>query len=64
MNIVRISLHLELAGKWKDYHSVVTYGWLPRTDMARRLIPLTISTEAEFKNKFYWCRGVFRNYQQ
>lgn len=64
MNIVRISLHLELAGKWNDDHTVVTYGWLPRTDMARRLIPLTISTEVEFKNKFYWCRGVFRNYQQ
>jgi trypsin-like peptidase len=63
MNILRISQHLELAGKWKDYQSVVTYGWLQRADVPR-LVPLTISTQAEFKNKkVYWCHGNFTDYR-
>ena len=61
-NILRISLHLELPGKWRDYESVVTYGWLQRTDEAPQLVPLTISTQAKFKKKLYWCRGLFTNY--
>src|SRR5438093_896973 len=44
INIFRISEHLELSGKWRDYQSIVTYGWLRRTDEVPRLIPLTIST--------------------
>src|SRR6266487_5486870 len=63
-NILRISEHLELSGKWRDYQSVVTYGWLRRTDEAPRLIPLTISTQAELnKKKVYWCRSMFTNYR-
>lgn len=62
-HILRISQHLELSGKWKDYVSVVTYGWLRRTGEAPRLIPVTISTQAEFNHKVYWCRGVFTNYR-
>jgi hypothetical protein len=62
-NILRISEHLELPGNWKDYESVVTYGWLQRTDEAPQLVPLTISTQAVFKKKVYWCRGLFTNYR-
>ena len=63
LNIVRISQHLELLGKWQDYQSVVTYGWLRLADNTPRLAPLTVSTQAEFKNKAYWCRGLFTNYR-
>lgn len=62
-NILRISQHLELPGKWQDYESVVTYGWLRLADNTPRLAPLTIPTQAEFKNKVYWCRGLFTNYR-
>src|SRR6266481_5991885 len=63
INIFRISEHLDLSGKWRDYQSIVTYGWLRRTDEVPRLIPLTISTQAENKKKVHWCRGVFTNYR-
>ena len=63
INILRISLHLELSGNWGNYPSVVTYGWLRRAEEAPRLIPLTISTQTEFKKKVYWCRGPFTNYR-
>jgi len=62
-NILRMSEHYELPGRWKNYQSVVTYGWLHRKDEAPKLIPLTISTQAEFKKKFYWCRGQFGDYK-
>jgi hypothetical protein len=62
-NIYRISLHVEIAGKWRNYQSVVTYGWLRRPDDVPRLVPLTISAQAEYNNRFYWCRGNFMNYQ-
>lgn len=62
-NILRMSEHFELSGKWRDYQAVVTYGWLRRTDEVPRLIPLTISTQAEINKKVYWCRGVFTNYR-
>src|SRR6266581_3397617 len=63
INIFRISEHLELSGKWRDYQSIVTYGWLRRTDEVPRLIPLTIFTQAEHNRKVHWCRGVFTNYR-
>ena len=63
LNILRISQHLELPGKWQDYQSVVNYGWLRLADNTPRLAPLTISTQAEFENKVYWCRGLFTNYR-
>jgi hypothetical protein len=62
-NILRISEHLELPRDWKEYQAVVTYGWLHPEDSTSRLIPLTISSQAELGNKIYWCRGLFTNYQ-
>lgn len=62
-NILRMSEHYELPGKWKDYQAVVTYGWLQRADQTSQLIPLAISTQAEYKNKIYWCRGQFTGYR-
>ncbi len=62
-NILRMSEHYELPGKWKDYQGVVTYGWLQRKNETPRLIPLTIYTQAEINRKVYWCRGVFTNYR-
>jgi hypothetical protein len=64
INILRMSEHLELLGKWKNYQGVVTYGWFHLKDEAPRLIPLTISNQAEYKKKIYWCRGRFTNYQR
>jgi len=62
-NILRMSEHLELSGKWTDYQGIVTYGWLRRTDEVPRLIPVTISTQAEYNRMVHWCRGVFTNYR-
>ncbi len=62
-NILRMSEHYELPGKWKDYQSVVTYGWLKRADEPPRLVPLTIFTAAVYKKHVYWCRGQFTDYQ-
>jgi len=62
-NILRMSQHLENFGWWKHYQSVVTYGWLQRSGESPRLIPLTISAQAERGKSVYWCRGRFVNYQ-
>jgi len=62
-NILRMSEHYELPGKWKDYQAVVTYGWLQRADQMSQLIPLTISTQAGYNKKIYWCRGQFTDYR-
>ncbi|HEY1471596.1 MAG TPA: hypothetical protein VGF61_21335 [Candidatus Acidoferrum sp.] len=62
-NILRTSENYELPGKWKNYQAVVIYGWLQRPNESPRLIPLTISTQAQFKKKLYWCRGRFTDYQ-
>ena len=61
-NILRMSEHFELLGRWKDYQAVVTYGWLKKANEDPRLIPLTIATQAEHKKKVYWCRGQFTDY--
>lgn len=63
MNVLRISEHFELLGKWKNHQTVVTYGWLKKAGDVPRLIPLTIATQAEYKKKLYWCRGQFTDYQ-
>jgi hypothetical protein len=63
ININRISLHLELPGKWRDYQSVVTYGWLRRAGDPDRLIPTTIFTQIGNGKNVYWCRGLFTNYR-
>ncbi len=62
-NILRMSEHLEQAGEWEKYQSVVTFGWLKLADETRRLIPLTIYAQAEHHKKIYWCRGQFRDYR-
>jgi hypothetical protein len=68
-NIIRMSEHLELSDKLKAYRGwegiqvVLTYGWLKLADEPRRLVPLTIFTEARDKKRVYWCRGTFMNYQ-
>jgi len=62
-NIIRMSEHYELPGKWKDYRAVVIYGWLRKATETPRLIPLTISSQAQYNKKVYWCRGSFTNYQ-
>lgn len=62
-NILRVSEHLELAGKWKAYESVVTYGRLQRAGEADRIIPITIFTQIRNDKKVYWCRGLFTNYR-
>lgn len=62
-NILRISENLEMHGRWKNFRSVVTYGWLRRKDEVPRLIPVTVSIEVEHGKRVYWCRGGFINYQ-
>jgi hypothetical protein len=62
-NILRISEHYELPGKWKHYQGVVTYGWLQQKDEIPRLVPLTIYTQVEHR-KAYWCRGQFTDYRR
>jgi hypothetical protein len=68
-NIIRISEHLELANKlkeykgWYDVQDIVTYGWTTITDEPPRLAPLTIFDQARNKKKLYWCRGQFTNYR-
>jgi hypothetical protein len=62
-NILRISQHLELLGRWKDYRSVVTYGWLTQADKAPLLIPLTMSAQVVNGKTMQWCRGRFINYK-
>jgi hypothetical protein len=63
LNILRMSEHFELFGRWKNFQTVVTYGWLKKADEVPRLVPLTIATQAEYKKKIHWCRGVFTDYQ-
>jgi hypothetical protein len=58
-----MSERYELPEKWKNYQAVVTYGWLERKIETPRLIPLTISTQAEYGRKIYWCRGQFMDYR-
>jgi hypothetical protein len=63
-NILRMSEHYELSGRWTEYQAVVTYGWLRRKDEAPRLIPLTISTQANLNKRVYWCHGRFTDYKE
>jgi len=63
MNIIRMSEHLELPGKWKDYGIIVTYGWLKIGDEPKKLVPLTMSSQARLGKKIYWCHGDFTHYR-
>jgi len=62
-NILRMSEHYELPGKWKNYQAVMTYGWLQRPGEIPRLIPTAIVSQAEWNRKTYWCRSQFSHYQ-
>jgi hypothetical protein len=68
-NIIRISEHLDLSKKlkeyrgWEDARTVVTYGWTKITDEPPRLAPLTIFDQGRNGKKLYWCRGQFTNYR-
>lgn len=68
-NIIRMSEHLELSDKlreykgWESYEIVLTYGWLERANEPPRLVPLTTYTQSCRKKHIYWCRGHFTNYQ-
>jgi hypothetical protein len=62
-NILRISLHYELLGRWKDYMSVGTYGWLNQEDEVPQLIPMTMSAQVVNGKTMLWCRGRFINYK-
>jgi hypothetical protein len=61
-NILRISEHLELS-KWEQYHVIVTYGWLNRSQDRPQLVPLTISANDEDHHIVHWCRGQFTDYR-
>lgn len=63
LNILRISLHYELLGRWKDYMSVVTYGWLNQKDEVPQLIPMTMWAQVVNGKTLLWCRGRFINYK-
>lgn len=70
-NIIRMSEHLDLSDKrkeykgWEDFQIVLTYGWLNRANEPPRPIPRTIFTLSRHKNDkdLYWCRGQFIDYQ-
>lgn len=59
-NIVRVSENFHMPG---NYREVVTYGWV-EIEGDRSLVPLTVSSQAEYSAHVYWCRGIFTNYQQ
>jgi len=69
LNIIRMSKRLDFSEKlkafrgWQDVHSVLTYGWLERTNEPPRLVPLTIYTEAREGKHIYWCREHFTDYR-
>ncbi|MHB8527271.1 MAG: S1 family peptidase [Candidatus Acidiferrales bacterium] len=62
-NIVRISENIHTLQSWRNFRSIVTFGW---TDIEgqRPLVPVTISTQTEDGSHIIWCRGQFTGYQQ
>jgi hypothetical protein len=61
--ILRVSEAIDLLGSsWHNYRGVMTYGWLEK-DGTQRLVPVTFAAQIERKNKMYWCRGLFTDYQ-
>lgn len=68
-NIIRMSEHLELSAKlkdyrgWEDFQVILTYGQFKQADEPPRLTPVTIYTQARNNKKVYWCRGQFTNYR-
>lgn len=68
-NVIRISEHLDLSDKlkeykgWNDFQILVTYGLIKIADEPSRPAPLTIFLQARNGKKIYWCRGNFTNYR-
>jgi hypothetical protein len=62
-NIIRMSEHLNLFGTWKNYQAVVTFDWLQKESEPKKLIPITIASQAEYHNRTYWCLGLFTGYR-
>jgi hypothetical protein len=63
LNILRMSENLIQGGAWKNPRLVLTYGWIKKPTAGIALVPVTIDMEVEHKNKIYWCRGQFTDYQ-
>lgn len=64
-NIERISMHCEdHFGHWGGDETIITYGWLTKPGVERRLVPVTTVIKAPYKNKLYWCRGQFVDYRE
>jgi hypothetical protein len=63
-NILRMSVNLEISGRWNDYRVIVTYGWLRRAGEGPKLIPLTVSARARVNKKVYWLRSQFTDYRE
>lgn len=64
-NIVRMSLHCEDHNwGWGNGESIVTYGWLTKPSVERRLVPIAIVYKSSRGKKLYWCRGQFVNYRE
>jgi hypothetical protein len=63
LDILRISEHDVMTGKWTDFDGVVTYGLLHQANESPRVIPVTFSTQARYNKKMYYCRGEFTNYR-
>jgi hypothetical protein len=64
-NILRISENEDLppAARWEHYRAAVLYGRLNNPEESGKLIPTSISVEAKYKGKVYWCQGRFTNYR-
>jgi trypsin-like peptidase len=62
-NIVGISENIHTLESWRNFRSIVTFGW---TDIAgkRPLVPVTIWTQTYDGSHVFWCRGQFTDYQQ
>lgn len=62
-NIVRMTENDDPYDKWTEYRSVVTFGIWKEPNTGDHRIPLTITAQAKFDGKVYWCRGLFTDYK-
>jgi len=59
--ILRISETMDLSGQAYRWWGVMTYGWLEKDGKQYR-VPVTIVEELD-RDKTYWCRGMFTDYE-
>ncbi len=64
-NILRISENDDLPpdSHWRDFHRIVSYGWLKKPGEPSRLIPISFAGQAEMSGRTYWYRGKFTKYR-